>query len=227
MRNGNFKKVLLSLIVIGLLASLATASTFASFTAQTDNPNNTFSTGTLVLSNTRTGGSTCYSTGGGSTDSNSNSGCDTLITATVKKPGDSVTQTLKVQNSGSLDASTLKLFSSSCTDANNTESYHGTGSACSKVQLYVQQYSDAAFTTPSACLYGGAVVANTCDFSDTTKTLGSFGSIYSSAGAAYGLGSLPAGNTVYIKIGMMLPSSSDNSFQGRKATIDFSWQIVQ
>jgi predicted ribosomally synthesized peptide with SipW-like signal peptide len=227
MRRDNFKKILLSLIVIGLLASLATASTFASFTAQTDNPNNTFSTGTLVLSNTRTGGSTCYSTGGGSTDSNSNAGCDTLISASVKKPGDAATQTLKIQNSGSLDASALKLFSPGCTDANNAEAYHGTGSACGKVQLYIQQYSDAAFTTPLACLYGGAVVANTCDFSDTTKTLGSFAGAYGSSGAALSLGSLAAGNTVFVKVGMMLPNSADNSFQGRKATIDFSWQIIQ
>jgi hypothetical protein len=181
-----------------------------------------------VLSNTKTGGTACLSTGGGNTDINSNANCDQLINATMKKPGDSAQQTLTIKNAGSLNASALKVFSSACTNANSTgESYFGTGLPCAKIQLYIQQYSDANFTTPSACLYGGATGVN-CNFSDTTKTLGSFQATYNNStnGLVIGDG-MTTQSSVYAKIAMQLPLDANNSFQGRQATIDFSWFIEQ
>jgi predicted ribosomally synthesized peptide with SipW-like signal peptide len=224
----NGKKMLLTLMVFGMVTAVLGSGTFATFTAQTTNPNNTFAAGTLVLSNTKTGGTTCLSTGGGTTDTNVNNLCEQLINATVKKPGDTASQTLTVKNEGSLAASALKLFSSACTNANSAgETYHGTGLACSKVQLYIQQYSDAAFTTPSACLYGGATGV-TCDFSDATKTLAAFQSAYNSSSNGLTIGSgMASGASVYVKIAVQLPSSADNTYQGRQATIDFSWHITQ
>jgi predicted ribosomally synthesized peptide with SipW-like signal peptide len=225
---GNLKKVLLTIMVVGMVSGVLGSGTFATFTAQTTNSNNTFAAGTLVLSDTKTGGTTCFSTGGGNTDTNSNTACDQLINATVKKPGDTASQTLVVKNEGSLAGTALKLFSSACTNANSSgESYFGTGLACSKVQLYIQQYSDAGFTTPSACLYGGATGA-TCDFSDATKTLGAFQTAHASSGTGLSIGSgLTAGASVYVKVAVQLPSSADNSFQGRQATMDFNWYLSQ
>ena len=221
-------KLLLSLGTVTGAAALTTAGTFATFSAQVTNPGNTFEQGTLVLSNTVGAGSSCLSTGAGtSTDTNANSSCDALFNLTLRKPGDSSTATLTLKNAGSLDASALKSFASSCTDSNATgETYSGTGSPCSKVQLYVQRYSDAGFTTPSACLYGGASGA-TCDFSDATKTLGSFATTYPSAGAGLSLGSLSAGSSMYLKVGVKLPSTADNTVQGRKASIDLTWTLDQ
>ncbi len=222
----NLKKVLLTVMVLGMATGVLGSGTFATFTAQTTNANNTFVAGTLVLSNTKTGGTTCFSTGGGNTDTNSNA-CDQLINATVKKPGDTASQTLTIKNEGSLAASALKLFSTACTNANSSEAYSGTGLPCGKVQLYIQQYSDAGFTTPSACLYGGATGA-TCDFSDATKTLSAFQAAYGSSGSGLTVGSgLAAGASVYVKVAVQLPSSADNSFQGRQATMDFNWYISQ
>ncbi|HEX8228237.1 MAG TPA: TasA family protein, partial [Chloroflexia bacterium] len=223
---GNLKKVLLTVMVLGMVSGVLGSGTFATFTAQTTNPNNTFQAGTLVLSNTKTGGTTCFSTGGGNTDTNSNTNCDQLINATVRKPGDTASQTLTVKNEGSLAASALKLFSTACTNANSSgESYFGTGLACGKVQLYVQQYSDASFTTPSACLYGGATGA-TCDFSEATKTLSAFQTAYGSSGSGLTVGSgLAAGASVYVKIAVQLPTDANNSFQGRQATMDFNWYM--
>ncbi|HEX8599452.1 MAG TPA: TasA family protein [Chloroflexia bacterium] len=225
---GNLKKVLLTVMVLGMVSGVLGSGTFATFTAQTTNPNNTFQAGTLVLSNTKTGGTTCFSTGGGNTDTNSNTNCDQLINATVRKPGDTASQTLTVKNEGSLAASALKLFSTACTNANSSgESYFGTGLACGKVQLYIQQYSDASFTTPSACLYGGATGA-TCDFSDATKTLSAFQGAYGSSGSGLTVGSgLAAGASVYVKIAVQLPTDANNSFQGRQATMDFNWYMSQ
>jgi hypothetical protein len=215
------------LIVAGAAAALG-AGTFATFNAQTQNGGNAVAAGSLVLSNTKQGGSACLSTGGGSTDSNANTACDTLFSLSARKPGDSGSANLTVRNAGTLAASAFKIFSTACANANAAgESYNGTGSPCGKVQLTIQRWSDAGFTTPSACVYGGAVVANTCDFSDATKTLGSFQTSYSSSSAGLGLGALAAGASGYFTVGVKLPTDADNSYQGRQATIDFNWLIEQ
>src|SRR5206468_8804960 len=105
--------------------------TFATFNAQARNPGNVVAAGTLVLTNTKQGGSACLSTAGATTDTNVNNSCDQLLNLTVKKPGDSATANLTVQNSGSLAATIFKIFSSACADSNAAaETYHGTGSLC-------------------------------------------------------------------------------------------------
>src|SRR5207248_6758151 len=103
-----------ALTLLALCAFTATA-TIASFTAETTNPTNKFATGTLVLSNKVNSNTACLSTAGASTDTNANSGCDTLFNLTVKKPGDSGSANLTLKNDGSLAASALKLFTSACT----------------------------------------------------------------------------------------------------------------
>lgn len=222
------KKLVLSAAVVLGAATVVGAGTFASFNAQTKNPDNVLAAGTLVLSNTKDGGAACLSTAGGTTDTNANAGCDTLLSLTVQKPGDSGTADLTIANAGSLAASELRVFSAACTDGDASgESYHGTGLPCDKVQLYVQQYADPAFATPSACLYGGATVATICDFSDATKTLSDFQTAYGTSGSGLLVGSLAAGASNYFKVGVMLPSSADNTFQGRQATFDLTWHAVQ
>jgi predicted ribosomally synthesized peptide with SipW-like signal peptide len=223
------KKVLLSIGVVAAIGVLAGGGTFATFTAQTTNPNNTFANGTLVLSNKVGSNAACLSTGGGNTDTNSNGSCDTVFNLAVKAPGDSSTANLTLKNMGSLAASALKVFSGSCTDADAAgENYHGTGSPCGAVQLYIQQYSDA-FTTPSACLYGGAS-GSTCDFSDATKTLSAFVTAYPNLAGGLGAGALAASggaDTTWVTIGVKLPSTAGNNLQGRSASLALNWHIVQ
>jgi len=221
------KKVLL-LVAAVVSLPLVVFGTWASFNAQATNPSNLFSDGTLVLSVQKGAATACVSTGGGNTDSNFNSGCDTMFNQTVKKPGDSATsQTITVKNEGSLDGTIFNLFSTACTNADNTENYHGTGNPCSKVQVYVQQYSDSGATTASTCLYGGGD-GTTCDFSDTSQTIAAFASAYPNAGSGLSIGSgLNAGTSVYFKVGLLLPTGADNSYQGRKATFDLNWFLAQ
>jgi hypothetical protein len=224
------RKVLLSLGVVAGIGALAGAGTFATFTAQTTNPANIFANGTLVLSNTVNTGSACLSTGGGNTDVNDNGSCSVAFNLSVQKPGDSDTENLTLKNVGSLAATVLSTFGT-CTDGNSAnETYHGTGNPCSEVQFYIQQYSDSARTTPSACLYGGTTVANTCDFSDTNQTLRGFATTYPNVGSGQSAGPLAAAggaDTKWFTIGVKLPSTADNTFQGRAATLALSWHITQ
>ena len=221
-------RILLTATIVLVLCGYSAAATMATFTAETKNPTNKFASGTLVLSNTKSGGSgACLSTGGATTDTNANTSCDTLFGLTVKKPGDSGSANLTLLNAGSLAASALKLYSSACTDADATgETYHGTGSMCSNVQLYIQQWTNSNFTGASSCVYGGGT-ATTCAYS-AAKTMGDFATNYGSSGSALTIGSgLASGASAYFTIAVQLPSTAGNSLQGRSAAEDFTWHIDQ
>lgn len=219
------KQYLMLLTVIGLVSIASGSGTFASFSAETTNAGNTFATGTIVLSNTVNAGSACLSTGGGTTDTNINASCTALFNSTVKKPGDSyVADQLDLKNVGSLAATTLKLSSSSCvtTDAAG-QTYHGTGDLCPLLDVYVQEWTSNTYSTPLTCWYGGAVVANTCDFSDNTKTL----TALNTASPLTLTGGMGAGSDRYFTIGIKLDPTATNTVQGRSATADLTWHIDQ
>src|SRR4051812_45323748 len=222
-------RIIITVVTLLSLCAYTVTATVASFSAETKNPTNKFATGTIVLSDTKQGGSACLSTGGATTDTNVNSGCTTLLSLTGMKPGQSGTANVTLQNVGSLNASAFKLYTSACADADATgETYHGTGSMCAGVQLYIQQWSNSGFSTPSACIYGGATVANTCDFSDTSKTISTFATAHSSLGTAQAIGSgLASGASAYFTVGLQLPTTADNTLQGRSATMDITFHLDQ
>ena len=222
-------RIAITVVTLISLSTYTVSASVAAFSAATTNPNNVFSTGTIVLSNTKQAGTACFSTGGGSTDTNSNTGCTTLLSLTGQKPGQSGTASVTIQNVGTLDASAFKLYTSACTDSDASgETYHGTGSLCGNVQLYIQQWSNSNFTGALTCLYGGTTVANTCDFSDTSKTMGAYATARSSLATAQTIGSgLTATSAAYFTIGVQLPSSAGNPLQGRQAAMDFTWHVDQ
>src|SRR5438094_10233647 len=120
------KKLLLTLGTVGVAAAAAGSGSFATFDAQTSNTG-TFATGTLVMSNKVNSGTTCLSTGGGTTDTN-NATCDNAFTLAVKAPGDSGTANITISNLGSLATTGLKAFIPTCTASDaSAESYHGSG----------------------------------------------------------------------------------------------------
>ena len=95
---------------------------------------------------------------------------------------------------------------------------------CLEVQLYIQVWADAAHSQSTQCLYGGTnPITGRCDFSDTSKNLTDFaGSFHSSSTGRY-IAFLPSGASAYFTIGMRLPTTADNTYQGRLANIDFEW----
>jgi predicted ribosomally synthesized peptide with SipW-like signal peptide len=101
------KQYLLLLLAIGVIAIVASGSgTFASFNAETTNPNNTFATGTLFLHNT-SGSTTCTSESASDNLSTSSS-CATLFSVPNLGPGDVKTATLTLTNAGSVDSPSIK-----------------------------------------------------------------------------------------------------------------------
>jgi len=227
------KTYLKVLIVVGVLALIGGgAGTFATFNATTTNPGNTFATGTLVLSNTVNTGTTCFSTGTGTTVSASNTNaCDQAFSTTISKPGDIAGANVTLQNVGSLAATVATLAKGTCTDGNNpSETYHGTGLVCGALNFYVQEWSNAGRTTPFKCWYGGTGSTCSATFASGTQLLSGF----TTADISVGPSSPPAfaatgttGDTRWFTVAVQLPSTADNTYQGRQAQFDLSWTETQ
>jgi predicted ribosomally synthesized peptide with SipW-like signal peptide len=218
------RKILFAVAAVGGAATAIGAGTFASFSASTSNAG-TFETGTLVLSNSTPSQASCLSTGGGSTNTNSNA-CGSLFSVTVAKPGDAATVDVTLKNDGSIDASALTAYATSaCAAANSSGTYHGDGDPCSVVDLYIQEFSDAARTTASACRYGGGT-ATTCAY-DTSKTLAAFSTAYPSSTTAVALGATAKNTSRYFRIGLQMDASAGNNMQGRQASFGVTWALAQ
>ncbi|HXA43581.1 MAG TPA: SipW-dependent-type signal peptide-containing protein [Candidatus Solibacter sp.] len=234
-----FKKILLSISALGILAAAVGGGTFATFNATTSNPNNTFTTGTLVLSDKVNSGTTCYSSGGagGSVGAlNSNSGCDTIFSLANQAPGaEDHSGHVTIKNEGNLgvDANGLQLWSSACTGANNSgTTQHGTGNLCSAsgpnaIEFYVQETA-SDFTTATSCVYGGGT-ATTCAY-DASHTLGDFATNHSAQGSSVHITPFDASthSTHYFVFGVKLDSTADNSVQGLSVgNITYTWYVSQ
>src|SRR5438445_3307635 len=90
------KKVLLSLIAVGLVSAVAGIGTFSAFSSTTSNDNNQFASGTVVLSD-NDAGAAMYSVSG-------------------KKPGDTVQACITLTYTGTLPAD-VKLYTASAIGA--------------------------------------------------------------------------------------------------------------
>lgn len=221
------KKVLITLLVVGALATVG-VGTYATFTAQTTNASNTFQTGTIVLSQKVNTGTTCYSTGAASgtfTNSNANGACDTVAFATLAKPGDSAAAQFTVKDEGNLGASAMTLQVSGCvtTDSPNASSvFHGNGDLCPVLGFFIQEY-DSTFTTANGkCVLPANAGAN-CSASSVASftTLGTAQNLYTN---------VAAGDTHYLKVTLVFPdggAGADNAYQGRVATFNAVWKLNQ
>lgn len=107
------RSILISMLVIGVVASLIVAATSATFTDQVTSKSNTFTAGTLYMSvdslcggRTYGGDSTPATTTSGGAGVDANTGCDVgTVTFTGQgnmKPGDTVSHNFTVANQGTL-----------------------------------------------------------------------------------------------------------------------------
>jgi hypothetical protein len=111
------KKILLALMAVGAAAFFLGGGTFASFSAETSNPD-TIASGTLTMTNTVNGGTTCYSYNG---VGNVNPNCSAALTLGNLSPGTfggtttsgvavSGSSQVVVTNTGSIDAAKFYLY---------------------------------------------------------------------------------------------------------------------
>jgi hypothetical protein len=241
------KKLLLSLIAVGIIGSVTARSTFAILTSGTSNANTSASTGTLTFSNTVGTGTACQSFNG---TSNVNTGCDPIMTASTgtwfplssNSPASTEYPTAKVtiKNSGSLAASALSLYMASCAASTTTgaPSPGGTNPCCpggtfpcatGSLDFMIQEMTDATFTTALNCWWP-TVAAGACSFNDAglVDSLGNFYGSYHDNTHSYSLGTGPAATVSrYFEIILAEPVNASNGLQGETATFALYWHMAQ
>lgn len=213
-------------VVFALLGLIGTAGTWASFTASTDNPT-TLATGSLVLANTVTGGSgTCESDDDAGLAVNSST-CDVFFDVAPQQPGHApVEATLTLKNVGTVDASALSAHAEGACTSPLVGAYNGSVSLCTKLQLTVQEYGDAGFTTESNCIYGDGD-GTTCQFAPT-MTVDDFVATHGGFATGAPIGDLAVDAERYFRISVQLEDELDNnSVQGREATFSLAWRAEQ
>ena len=150
------KKLLLSFIVIGALASITTGGTYAVLRSDTGNTASSIASATLTMANTANA-TTCNSKDG--TSNANTSGCGVLFTtASLQYPGLLTKANVKVTNTGSAPGYDLGL---SMPDA-TVGAVIGGGDPCSATgDLFYVQETQSDFTTAVHCWYpaGGTTCA--------------------------------------------------------------------
>jgi hypothetical protein len=165
-------------LAVVLAAVGITVGSGANFTAHAANPSNTFTAGTLTIGS---------------------SAASALFNAPNMKPGDSVTGTVDISNTGSVPG-TFTMSTSNAVDA---------GALLGQLDLKIEDCGLYSGTTAPTCA-GTSIVYNAKASGVGTVALGSFAA---SAKHRY-------------KIDITLPSSTTNAFQGKTASVEFDWDAA-
>lgn len=239
------RKLLLAVLLVSLTGSAFGAGTFASFNASTTNAASTFSTGSIVLSNTKAGGAgVCFSTNTGvgastgDTSTNSNTNCESLLGMTLAKPGDTATAHLTLKNEGSIAATSLGATITACTTG-TTGSYNGSNPALlcgagNGLKIQVQEM-DATFTTPVAkCVYPVNASA-ACGSSYDYLGNGFLGTSFTNT--AWNVAGMASGASKYLRFEVQFPDNGtgtagstpvlDNAYMGLTGSFGMTWTIAQ
>lgn len=232
------KQYLMLLCVIGLVSVASGSGTFASFSAQTTNPGNTFASGTLFLHDTPNGGTTCTSEsattgpnfninpGDGSNGNN----CAAFFT-NASFTGGALTAHLALNDAGTIPTSDIMFDVPSCSITSNqanTGSSVTFGSAPTCAQMYITvQETQSNYTTNVYCAYG-TDVSGTCAAPSNTLTLANTNSLQTLLTTGAATATLAAGGTRYYVITVSPGGvASDNTLQNRLLTFGLTWHIDQ
>lgn len=237
------KKLLVSFILIGALASITTGGTYAILQSDTTNGVNTISSGTLKMTNlfnaTTCDSSTGQNTMNGVVGNSVSSSCATLVTAgTEQYPGTVQTYDVTLSNTGNLPGYALGLsMPGGCAESASIVSgaVIGGGHPCGATgDLFYVQETNSTFTTMVHCWYPAG--GTTCSIGGG-GTLNNFSSNYGfngTSGSKLNLSSdgttspatqyaFQAGTSRYFIIG--IEEGTDNTLQGETATFSLLWHL--
>ena len=196
---GMSKKILLSVAALGVTASIAGLGTFATFTSSTS-ASQAISSGTVSI-----GLGTA-----GTADNRLTIGATGLV------PGDSLQRRVKLSNaSGNENLASINLSTVDTTAVDTVL----TTDATNGLQMKIEKCSVAWVESASA------PYTYTCA-GTTTSVLGERAVIGSGLSLA-SLSALTAGNTDDLVVTVSLPTSADNTFQSKSATIDYTFLGTQ
>jgi predicted ribosomally synthesized peptide with SipW-like signal peptide len=240
------RKIVIGFMALGAVTAMASAGTFASFSATTTN-DASFKTGRLVLSNTKQSGTSCFSSGtgvngaeGDSVLDDNETTCDALF-ANNLKPGTTATAGVQLTNGSTGDyTGVLSLYSNStCTnEKNDTGENAGSADLCGAVELYIQEVDSTYATPTSSCVFPFSA-GSACN---TSFTAGSdFISDFMSASGTFATrdtvaASLATGASKYFLVALKLGSAGgfsstgvglDNKYMNKKANLLLTWHLTE
>jgi hypothetical protein len=195
-RSRTARKVLGSLGIVGAAAAVAGMGTFGTFTDSTAPLNASVTSGTLSL------------------DLNAVNSTATLpMNATGFVPGDSISRSVDLANTGNLAFAGISMTSTATTSSLlDTDKVNG-------LQLGVKSCPVNWTETVT-----NGVATYTC--SGATTTVVNSGSAVTSA-TLTGVASLNAGGTDHLVVTLTLPASADNTFQGKTSALSVSFTGAQ
>jgi predicted ribosomally synthesized peptide with SipW-like signal peptide len=191
------QKVLLSLATVGVAAALAGAGTWATFTSSAT-ANQSVSSGTVVIALGTTGTSANRLT----------------VNATDVAPGDTIQRAVDLNNTGSLSLSGVALTTVATTSSLlDTDATNG-------LQMVVDRCS-VAWTE------AGTAPAYTYTCSGTTSSVVASRPVVGSNLAMSNLTATAPGATDHLRVTLSLPTTADNTFQGKSSTISYTFTATQ
>jgi len=249
MSSRTIKKLLLSLIVVGIIGSFTARGTYALLTGEDRNPNSQLASGTLLMDNSVYGGAQqpCSSK---TASLNVNTGCDSLFTSGLLYPIPSASQPplpatttyvygdITIKNSGTLPA-TLDIYMPSCDGTHQTSGYPGGVSwtainPCgtgvvggTSLDFFIQEYTgglpapDGSGVAAASCIWPAQ--GSACTLVD--NSLGDFSAQHHDNTHYLSLGSIAAGASRYFRIAVAEPSDAANGLQGQMATFAIYWHM--
>jgi spore coat-associated protein N len=193
------KKLVLSAVLVGAGAALAAPGAFATFTSTASGGPQTISTGTVTIALGAPGGATNRLT----------------VNASGVAPGDTISRSVDLTNSGSLNLASVTLgMSATTSSALDTDSSNG-------LQVTVQSCS-VAWTE------AGPPYTYTCSGTATTLLASTSVSAMKTAPVSIApLNALTAGGTDHLEVILTLPSAAPNSFQNLSSTVTYDFTGTQ
>jgi spore coat-associated protein N len=187
----------LGVLALVLVAVGVAVGSGADFSASSSNPSNTFTAGTLTMSNS------------------DNAAILSVGSSPGWKPGQTATGTVDIQNTGSL-AGTFSLSRSALSDTNPNDTPSGPSPApadplSAKIDLVVKDCGDFSSGTPS------------CDVGDPVKYSGTLAAMSGSSA----LGTFASSEKHRYEFSATFNSGAGNVYQAANSTATFRWDAVQ
>jgi hypothetical protein len=205
------RKLSLPLVLAGGVSSLVLAlgmsPTFSAFTASIQNTVNTAGAGALIMQESdSTGTILCNSTDLGSVSTNA------ATCATINKyganlgmvPGQTVTTTINIKDTGSVAASSFALQGGACTQSTNGSASGTAVDLCAKMNILIKSGGLTIYSGTAAAFATAGVV-------DVDVKLGVL--------------TIPAGTSTQFTVAVTLDSTAGNTYQGLKISQPMTWSF--
>ena len=210
-KNFYFKKQRAGLVLVGgfvaIIIGFTTTGTFAGLVASINNSVNTAITGSLKMTETSADGRViCNSTDGQTSN--------TATCATINKyggettplaPGGEQVTTIKIRNSGTIDAKQFTVKGGTCESTNAAgAAISGTGNICEKINVEIKIGNNTIFTGTAKAFQDAAAINILNAISKQT---------------------IAKGTEETITIKASLPADTGNEYQGKKISQPITWQF--